>query len=96
VIDTRLQLQLGATRFSPFRALGAWQGNFRHCPWFRHGSSPRGSRRTSACLDTRIHANDGSGFEPGDTPFGLDHAACRRRFRDRLEEMRRRVRDLPR
>lgn len=37
-----------------------------------------------------------TGFEPGDTPFGLDHAAHRRRYRDRLEEMRRRVRDRPR
>jgi len=36
------------------------------------------------------------GFEPGNTPFGLDHAAYRRRYRDRLEEMRRRVRDRPR
>lgn len=37
-----------------------------------------------------------AGFEPSDSPFGLDHAAYRRRYRDRLEEMRRRVRDVPR
>ena len=30
-------------------------------------------------------------FQPGDTPFGLDHAAYRQRYLDRLEEMRRRV-----
>ncbi|MCY4507860.1 MAG: hypothetical protein OXG35_13005 [Acidobacteria bacterium] len=89
-----MQLQLGATRFSPFRA----RGKVISVTVLGSGTVRRraAARRTSACLDTRIHANDGSGFEPGDTPFGLDHAACRRRYRDRLEEMRRRVRDLPR
>ena len=37
-----------------------------------------------------------AGFAPGSVPFGLDHDAYRRGYRDRLEEMRRRVDDRPR
>ena len=32
-----------------------------------------------------------AGFEPRHLPFGLDPAGCRRTYRDRVEEMRRRV-----
>ena len=36
-----------------------------------------------------------AGFEPVNPPFGLDHAAYRRRYLQKLEEMRRRVGDRP-
>lgn len=36
------------------------------------------------------------GFEPGSTPFGLDHAAYRQRYLEKLEGMRRRVASPPR
>ena len=36
-----------------------------------------------------------AGFEPGNAPFGLDHAAYRQRYLDKLEEMRRRVGHRP-
>ena len=35
------------------------------------------------------------GFQPGSTPFGLDHAGYRQRYLDNLEGMRRRVRNPP-
>ena len=37
-----------------------------------------------------------AGFEPGNYPFDVDPVAYRQRFPERLEEMRRRVRDRPR
>lgn len=36
-----------------------------------------------------------SDFEPGTAPFGIDHETCRRHYRNRVEEMRRRVRGEP-
>ena len=43
-----------------------------------------------------LFAEDGpnqtfAGFEPGNAPFGLDHASYRRLYLDKVEEMRRRV-----
>ncbi len=37
-----------------------------------------------------------AGFEPANLPFGLDHAAYRQGYLERLEEMRRRVGERPR